>query len=260
MSYNGYRGNPPPPQQGGYGGGGGGYGQNPAGAPPGGYGQNPAGGYGQAPGSAPPGGYGQNAGGAPPAGGYGQNPGGGYAQKPAGGPPRPGGVNHEQLQYWFRAVDTDGSGQLDAGELQRALVNGDWSQFSMDTVRLMIGMFDRDNSGTINFQEFIGLWTYINEWKDCFRTFDRDNSGTIDRGELFQALSAFGFRVSNRVVDSLVRKYDVKGRGAITFDNFINACVTIRSLTDSFRRLDTDQDGWANINYDTFLQLVISNK
>ncbi|KAJ2785474.1 hypothetical protein GGI15_001902, partial [Coemansia interrupta] len=205
MSYNGYRGNPPPPQ-GGYGGG---YGQAPP--PGGGYGQ------GQAPGSAPPGGYGQNPAGAPQgrygSGGYDQNP--ANAQRPggaapAGGPQRPGGVNHEQLQYWFRAVDTDGSGQLDAGELQRALVNGDWSQFSMDTVRLMIGMFDRDNSGTINFQEFIGLWTYINEWKDCFRTFDRDNSGTIDRGELFQALSAFGFRVSNRVVDSLVRKYDVQ--------------------------------------------------
>ncbi|KAJ2363847.1 hypothetical protein IW150_006638, partial [Coemansia sp. RSA 2607] len=237
MSYNGYRGNPPPPQQGGYGqnpGGGygqpsgsappppGGYGQPPVSAPPGGagYNQAPSGapGYGQPPPGGPQGrydgGYAQNPGSAPPnrygSGGYDQKPAAPPARPAASGPQRPGGVNQEQLQYWFRAVDTDGSGQLDAGELQRALVNGDWSQFSMDTVRLMIGMFDRDNSGTINFQEFIGLWTYINEWKDCFRTFDRDNSGTIDRGELFQALSAFGFRVSTRVVDSLVRKYDIQ--------------------------------------------------
>ncbi|KAI7830964.1 hypothetical protein BX661DRAFT_193524 [Kickxella alabastrina] len=180
-------------------------------------------------------------------------------QRPGAQPP-----NTDQLQYWFRAVDSDASGQLDAGELQRALVNGDWSQFSMDTVRLMIGMFDRDRSGTISFQEFIGLWSYINDWKECFRAFDRDNSGTIDRAELLQALNAFGFRVSPQVVDSLVRKYDIQGanagRGAITFDNFINACVTIRSLTDTFRRHDTDQDGWVNMSYDTFLQLVISNK
>ncbi|KAJ2494942.1 hypothetical protein GGI11_008627, partial [Coemansia sp. RSA 2049] len=112
-------------------------------------------------------------------------------------------------------------------------------------------MFDRDHSGTINFDEFIGLWKYIEEWKGCFRAFDRDNSGTIDRGELHQALSAFGFRISPQVVDALIRKYDIQGRGAITFDNFINSCVTIRSLTDSFRRLDNDQDGWINLNYDT---------
>ncbi|KAJ2848177.1 hypothetical protein GGI22_005787, partial [Coemansia erecta] len=87
---------------------------------------------------------------------------------------------------------------------------GDWSRFSIDTVRLMIGMFDRDHSGTISFDEFIGLWKYIEEWKGCFRAFDRDNSGTIDRGELHQALSAFGFRISPQVVDSLIRKYDIQ--------------------------------------------------
>ncbi|KAJ1962538.1 hypothetical protein GGI12_002591 [Dipsacomyces acuminosporus] len=237
MSY-GYRGGPPPQQQGNYG------------RPPppqqqqqqqqqqGGYGGGNQG-------------YGNQ--------GYGSQ--GGY-----GGAPN---NQYQQLQYWFRAVDTDGSGQLDASELQQALINGDWSRFSIDTVRLMISMFDRDHSGTISFDEFTGLWRYIEEWKQCFRTFDRDNSGTIDRGELHQALSAFGFRVSPQIVDMLVRKYDIqagrvksanKGRGAITFDNFINACVTIRSLTDAFRRYDTDNDGWVNMNYETFLQLVISNK
>ncbi|KAJ2714418.1 hypothetical protein H4R19_001740 [Coemansia spiralis] len=130
----------------------------------------------------------------------------------------------------------------------------------MDTVILMVKMFDRDHSGTIGFDEFVGLWRYIEDWKQCFRRFDADNSGTIDRGELFKALSAFGFRVSAPVVDTLLRKYDQQGRGAITFDHFINACVTIRSLTDAFRRLDENQDGWVNMNYDTFLQLVIANK
>ncbi|KAJ1857713.1 hypothetical protein GGH12_004620 [Coemansia sp. RSA 1822] len=194
-------------------------------------------------------------------GGYG---GGGYGGGGPGGPGGPGGQQFQQLQYWFRAVDSDGSGQLDPSELQQALVNGDWSRFDMDTVRLMVGMFDRDRSGTIGFDEFVGLWGYIEEWKKCFRRFDADNSGTIDRGELMQALSAFGFRVSQRVVDTLLRKYDSqagrvksanKGGSAITFDNFINACVTIRSLTDSFRNLDNDQDGWVNMNYDTVSML-----
>lgn len=59
---------------------------------------------------------------------------------PGGGPP-PGADT--QLWYWFSAVDTDKSGQLSVDELQRALVNGDWSPFNIETVRTMVNMFDK---------------------------------------------------------------------------------------------------------------------
>lgn len=45
-------------------------------------------------------------------------------------------------------------------------------------------MFDRDNSGTIEFNEFYALWQYVTNWQKTFRSYDRDNSGTIDRHEL----------------------------------------------------------------------------
>lgn len=53
-------------------------------------------------------------------------------------------------------------------------------------------MFDRDNSGTINFQEFASLWKYVTDWQNCFRSYDRDNSGSIDKNELKTALTSFG--------------------------------------------------------------------
>ena len=56
----------------------------------------------------------------------------------------------------------------------------------------MIGMFDRDGSNTINFDEFCSLWKYIEDWQRCFRSYDRDNSGSIDRNELRMALTSFG--------------------------------------------------------------------
>lgn len=46
------------------------------------------------------------------------------------------------------------------------------------------GMFDRDNNGTINFQEFASLWKYISDWQTTFRSYDKDNSGSIDKREL----------------------------------------------------------------------------
>ena len=53
-------------------------------------------------------------------------------------------------------------------------------------------MFDKDNSGTIDFNEFSALWKYVTDWQGCFRGFDRDNSGTIDGNELKAALTTFG--------------------------------------------------------------------
>lgn len=62
----------------------------------------------------------------------------GQAPPPQGPPP---GAN-AQLWGWFKAVDTDNSGQLTVDELQRALINGDWSPFNIETVRTMVNMFD----------------------------------------------------------------------------------------------------------------------
>lgn len=53
-------------------------------------------------------------------------------------------------------------------------------------------MFDRDYKGGVNFAEFTGVWKYITDWQNIFRTYDRDNSGQIDKNELKQALTGFG--------------------------------------------------------------------
>jgi Ca2+-binding EF-hand superfamily protein len=45
------------------------------------------------------------------------------------------------------------------------------------------------------------------------------------------------------------------GKGNITFDNFVQACVMVKSLTDSFRQFDTDHDGWIQINYEQVSEL-----
>ncbi|KAJ1984594.1 hypothetical protein H4R34_000566 [Dimargaris verticillata] len=205
----------------------------------------------------------------PPQGGYGapyppQRP---PPQQPQGNPVG-GTPDQNTLWSWFAAVDADRSGALTADELQRALMNGDWSPFNMETVRMMVNMFDRDNSGTITFDEFKGLWKYIEDWKQCFFKFDRDRSGSIDAQELTHALRTFGYNVPPSVINLLIRKFDIKagnvksktGTGNVTFDNFIQACVTIRTLTESFQRFDTDQDGWVNINYEQFLTLVVNGR
>ncbi|XP_074646117.1 programmed cell death protein 6-like isoform X2 [Tubulanus polymorphus] len=158
----------------------------------------------------------------------------------------------------FQKVDKDRSGAINTTELQQALSNGTWTPFNPETVRLMIGMFDRDHSGTINFDEFMSLWKYITDWQNTFRGYDRDNSGSIDKRELQAALTNFGYRLSDQFYNLLLRKFDRQGRGTIAFDDFIQCCVVMQTLTASFQHHDTNRSGWININYESFLMLVFS--
>ncbi|KAL9975664.1 hypothetical protein ACROYT_G012848 [Oculina patagonica] len=169
---------------------------------------------------------------------------------------------HDQNFLWnvFQRVDKDRSGAISTNELQQALSNGTWTPFNPETVRQMIGMFDRDQNGTINFQEFAALWKYITDWQNTFRTYDRDNSGSIDKKELQTALTSFGYRLSERFYDILIRKFDRSGRGVVSFDDFIQCCVVIQMLTNAFQGFDTNRNGWITINYEQFLSLVFSLK
>ncbi|KAI0721657.1 hypothetical protein C8T65DRAFT_705203 [Cerioporus squamosus] len=184
-------------------------------------------------------------------------PGYGSARPQAHGPP-PGA--DPQLWQWFSAVDTDRSGAISVTELQAALVNG----FDLDTVKMLMSIFDTDRSGTIGFNEFAGLWKYIQDWQNVFRHFDRDRSGSIDGAELSEALRSFGYNLSPTLLSLLEQKYasgpsDRYGPPpGITFDRFVRACVVVKTLTEAFQRVDTDRDGWVQMNYEQFMKIVLS--
>ncbi|KAM7037733.1 programmed cell death protein 6 isoform 1-T1 [Passerculus sandwichensis] len=182
----------------------------------------------------------------------------GYQQRPNGGG-APGALPDPSFLWGvFQRVDKDRSGIICDNELQQALSNGTWTPFNPATVRSILGMFDRENKGGVNFNEFTGVWKYITDWQNVFRTYDRDNSGMIDKNELKQALTGFGYRLSDQFYDILIRKFDRQGKGQVAFDDFIQCCVVLQRLTDVFRRYDTDQDGWIQVSYEQYLSMVFS--
>ncbi|XP_042856848.1 peflin-like [Penaeus japonicus] len=211
--------------------------------PPGGYpGQQPPGGY---PGQQPPGGYpGQQ----PHPGGYGGQP--GYQGVPPGMDPN--------VVSWFRAVDQDNSGQINAHELGQALQNGSWSKFSDESCKMMINLFDHDHTGSINLQEFGQLFNFINQWIEAYRRFDKDNSGTINETELMSALQQMGYNLSPQFVGYLVSKFAPRTR-QVTLDNFIVSNIQIQRLTSAFRKHDTQMKGVITINYEDFMTLAFAN-
>ncbi|XP_065063597.1 peflin-like [Rhopilema esculentum] len=164
------------------------------------------------------------------------------------------------LWSWFTTVDRDRSGQISTEELRQALMNNNWSHFNLETCRLMIGLFDQDQNGTINFNEFVGLWNYIQQWKGVFDRYDGDRSGSIESNELHRAFSDMGYRVSSNFVQLIVVKFDTYAKRSLKLDDFIQCCVMLRCLTDAFRQRDSNMNGVINVSYEDFMCMCIQNK
>jgi len=108
----------------------------------------------------------------------------------------------------------------------------------------MINMFDTNQTGTIDMNEFGRLFAYIQQWKAMFENFDRDRTGTIDQGEFSQALQQMGYRFSPQFTQNVLSKLDPRTR-KLTLDNFIVVSIQVKRLTDSFRTRDKEMKGQA---------------
>ncbi|KAF5095497.1 hypothetical protein DV451_004650 [Geotrichum candidum] len=218
-------------------------------------------------------------GGAPPPGGqYGQP---GYGGNPmAGGAPnvqRPptgfnghqqrqggsisGGSSRERLMTIFKNVDRDGNGSLSENELQEALINGDYTKFNPETVKLMIKMFDRNRDNSIDFEEFGYLWRYLAEWRKLFAQFDKNKNDTISFSEFKSALLAFGYTLSDQFVAHLFTQFSHdSGRErqpVISFDMFVQCCILLKQMTEQFKKFDQDRDGIITLQFEEFLGAVM---
>merc|ERR1712110_145318 len=164
-----------------------------------------------------------------------------------------------QISQWFHTVDKDRSGRLSADQLQQVLRNNNYSTFDIQVVHLMIGMFDRDNTRTINVNEFCDLWKYLGQWRQTFDRFDVDRSGNISKSELDEALRTMGYSFTSQFSDVLFKKFDYRKSGSLQFDGFVHSVILIQRLTTAFQGYDTQRNGNAHFTYEQFLACVLSN-
>merc|ERR1711988_1080941 len=87
---------------------------------------------------------------------------------------------------------------------------------------------DKDNSGTIEFEEFVDLMARTNktheqmqeEIKNAFLTFDADGSGYITREELIETLTTMGDPVDEETINGMLNEADLDGDGKINYTEF----------------------------------------
>ena len=121
-------------------------------------------------------------------------------------------------------------------------------------------MFDHSHTGKIGVQNFSVLMKYVQQWRALFERYDTDRSGSVEAGELHRAYNEMGYRISPQFCQLVVARFDRAERRRLKLDDFIQSCLMIQKLTESFRQRDTNCTGTVTVGYEDFLSITISCK
>ena len=129
-----------------------------------------------------------------------------------------------ELIKTFKALDTNGDGELSKDEVQAGLKKV--NQFVSDEdMNAIMDRIDHNMSKTINYTEFVAAAldkkTLLSDEKinNCFKIFDRDGSGKISLDEFKQMFKGNNI-VDDRVWEEMIREIDINNDGAIEFGEF----------------------------------------
>ncbi|EEH59800.1 flagellar outer dynein arm light chain 5 [Micromonas pusilla CCMP1545] len=128
----------------------------------------------------------------------------------------------------FNKFDKDGSGTIDASEL-KATLNAVGQSPSDEEIFQMISQVDDDNSGEIEFSEFLKVIenqkvsaAQVSDETDTVEAFvalggNTDKSGEISTEKLRTVVKEFGLTID---LDRLIREIDTDGSGKVDYEEF----------------------------------------
>merc|ERR1711998_63310 len=127
----------------------------------------------------------------------------------------------------FNLFDKKRTGSIPIGDMGTVLRSLGQNPTEAELAALMVEV-DKDNSGTIEFEEFVDLMARTNktheqmeeEIKNAFLTFDADGSGYITREELIETLTTMGDPVDEETINGMIQEADVDGDGKINYEEF----------------------------------------
>ncbi|RDX73743.1 Calcium-dependent protein kinase 2, partial [Mucuna pruriens] len=128
------------------------------------------------------------------------------------------------LKEMFKTIDTDNSGQITFEELKIGLKKFGANLNESEIYDLMQAA-DVDNSGTIDYGEFIAATLHLNkvDREDhlvaAFAYFDKDGSGYITQDELQKACEEFG--LGDVRMEEMLREADQNNDGRIDYNEFV---------------------------------------
>jgi len=145
----------------------------------------------------------------------------------------------EELEGVFEKFDQDGSGNVSTEEMRRVLHYMGFNP-SEEMFVSLVKAVDTDGSGEIDVGEFLTAMRIYTEmqceqFRAVFNKFDMDGSGEIDTTELFGCIKQLGWYPTKASIEEAVAHVDKDGTGEINFDEFFTLMQYLRK-TEGFTK------------------------
>lgn len=141
-------------------------------------------------------------------------------------------LSKDQVQEYkdaFKIFDQNGDGKISCKELRNFLKSMGQNPSDADVHKIM-KRADKDNSGSIDFNEFVTMMTEqaepppakcSDELRAAFKEFDKDGNGIITVKEFKKAMSKMGEKLSEKKIKQMIKEVDMDGDGCINYQEFV---------------------------------------
>ncbi|KAK8933654.1 putative calcium-binding protein CML13 [Platanthera zijinensis] len=133
----------------------------------------------------------------------------------------------QEIKEAFELFDTDGSGTIDAKELNVAM-RALGFEMNEEQINNMIVEVDKDGSGTIDFDEFVHMMTTKigerdskEELMKAFHIIDHDKNGKISDVDILGITKELGESFTLTEIREMIDEADRNGDGEVDAEEFI---------------------------------------
>lgn len=120
----------------------------------------------------------------------------------------------------FRALDRNGDGVVDIGELQQGLQNLG-IPLGQDAEEKIFTTGDANKDGKLDFEEFMKyLKDHEKKMKLAFRSLDKNNDGKIEPSEIVQSLQMLGLQISEKQAKLILQSIDSDGTMTVDWNEW----------------------------------------
>jgi Ca2+-binding EF-hand superfamily protein len=142
----------------------------------------------------------------------------------------------ERLRDIFNRIDRKRKGKILVEELYASLKENLYMvRFGFETVKIFLNIYDKDLNDRVNFEEFVDIFTSLNQRYEEFIKYDKDGNGLIDSDELGNLFKEKELEFTSMFFGFVENEsFNLTGNKHMGFDRFVRFMTKFELLRAEF--------------------------